>query len=142
MTEPGFGAFLDQLDAATTEARGRTLGLAGEGPFRHDPHLLDPSPVVAALLYAALRSSVECGHLQPNAPQTVLAILPLRRIMCQKCAVLALNEPEPEDDGQCDWCRAPTEMFYAAVVQWGPMIVYGDACADCRAVIHNAESNE
>jgi hypothetical protein len=88
-----------------------------------------------ALLLAGLLGCVDvCVHLRRQGPQPAYCRLPLRRVDCIRC-VHTHCRPVTDAD-ECDLCGAPeTLVFHPFAVQIGPMLMAGDVCADCAAVL-------
>jgi len=95
-----------------------------------------PSDEVKALLLAAiLDCTTMCIHLRRGGPRPAFVQLPLRRVDCERC-VRTLRRPPPENDDQCDICdRHGVVTFHPFACRQGPLLLAGDACADCAAAL-------
>jgi hypothetical protein len=133
----------DQLGAAGKEARGlhdRIGALAsalhaGRPWYHRREHAVEDD--VRAYLVAAVLDCLpdSCSHLRKGGPQPALALLPLRRIACVRCAG-QVHRPPAEDAGRWDVCGTRNVMtFVPFAMQLGPTIIGGDACPACADVL-------
>jgi hypothetical protein len=133
---------LDQLAAAGRDARAHThrVGVVMRAfePDRHWRHrsIRDPASETTAILLAAIMGCTEiCIHLRRGGPQPALVLLPLRRIVCARCAQ-TVRRPDPSESDRCDVCGARgVVVFHPFAAQRGPVIVSGDACPSCAGVL-------
>jgi hypothetical protein len=133
----------DQLDAAGKEKFGiaERMGdlLPIFEPGRPWYHRTDASPSVhtRALLIAALLGCLGsvCCHLRRGGPQPAIARLPLRRVDCTRC-VGTFRRPPPDDADRCDVCEQHGVVIFSPfTVHQGPVLLIGDACQTCAAVL-------
>jgi hypothetical protein len=90
----------------------------------------DPSAAVRAHLIAAVMGCASCCHLRKGGPQPTFALLPLRRLVCTRCAGIVRRPVTAADE--CDVCGARGVMMFSPfAVRMGPVIVSGDACQSC-----------
>ena len=132
----------DQLEAAGTEARALHDRLGAALPILQPDRQwygrveVAPSDEVKALLLAAiLDCTTMCIHLRRGGPRPAFVQLPLRRVDCERC-VRTLRRPPPENDDQCDiGDRHGVVTFHPFACRQGPLLLAGDACADCAAAL-------
>jgi hypothetical protein len=100
----------------------------------------DPSETTRAYLLAAIIGCVEvCPHLRKGGPQPGIARLPLRRVDCTRCS-RTLRRPPAADDDACDVCgRREVLTFFPFAMRSGPLLIAGDACAGCAAILGISE---
>lgn len=132
----------DQLAAAGRDVRqlhdrlGAVLPMIE--PERHWRQRMDTVPsdeTRAVLLAALLGCTAICLHLRRGGPRPAIARLALHRVDCQRCVATLYRPPEGEDS-LCDVCGAPEVLtFYPFGVRSGPVLLVGDACGDCAAVL-------
>jgi len=90
-----------------------------------------------ARVVVAIADCRSCFHIRKLGPRPAWAVLALRRVDCERCRHTFRRPPADEDD-RCDWCGTKgVEVFTPISFQYGPLVVLGDACDDCAAVIHD-----
>ncbi len=131
----------DQLLAATEDAHLIALRLSAalrvvdpdRGWRSATGDACDPGEVDARII-AALAGCRLCPHLR-RGPQPATVCLALRRVECARCRQTYRKPPADEDD-RCDWCGARgASLFTPVAFQRGPLVVIGDACDACAAVL-------
>jgi hypothetical protein len=140
------GHLADQFAAATGETRQITdrLGVLMPvlQPDRHWRQRVEAQPsddVRAYLLAGLLACGDVCPHLRRGGPQPAVVCLALGRTDCTRC-VGTLRRPSAEDDDRCDVCgRRGVVTFVPFAMRSGPLLVAGDACADCASVLGIAQ---
>jgi hypothetical protein len=96
-----------------------------------DPHQLE----VLARTLAALGGFRQCPHLKATPAQPSVARMALRRLDCQRC-IRTVVKPPAGRDRMCDWCATDgTTVFQPISYTAGSILVVGDACPDCAAVL-------
>jgi hypothetical protein len=141
--EPAPTDVTDQMQVAGKEARDLhdRLGLlasalhADRPWFHRREHVVEDevrTHIVAAVLDCLPDT---CCRLTRDGPQPTLALLPLRRIVCVRCAG-QVRRPPAEDADRCDVCGARNVVtFVPFACQSGPTIISGDACPACADVL-------
>jgi hypothetical protein len=132
----------DQTQAAGRETKalhdrlGEVLPLVDPGRNWRQRAELEPSDDTRTLLLAALFGCVNvCVHLRRGGPRPAVARLPLGRLDCERCAA-TLYRPPAEDDDRCDVCTARgVTTFHPFAVRLGPVLLAGDVCPSCAAVL-------
>lgn len=95
----------------------------------------EPLPDQHAYLVAAVLGCVICPHLRRERPESAFAMLPLARLDCVRC-VRTFRRPPPGNDDQCDVCLTHgVSWFTPFSCALGPVLVAGDACRRCAAVL-------
>jgi len=125
----------DQHDAAAAELRPLILGIAtemGRQPFETGGTLRSVAFGMGVVMSMKSRGKPEyrCPHSHTRTPPALIADLGNGMIACLPCAKeydLSTNE-----DGKCDLCDSPSELFREFWLQLGPVLVHGDLCADCE----------
>lgn len=142
---PAARSLADQVHAATADTANTfdrlRLGLRTINPERGwSEQVSDPAtPRQSAHIAAAILGCTPCHHLRTGGPRPSIAALALHRIVCFRCAH-TFRKPPAEEDDRCDWCGARgIETFHAFGVWAGPVLVIGDACHDCHAVLLGVE---
>jgi hypothetical protein len=133
----------DQLGAAGREAHRLHERIGGVmqvvQPTRGWRQRMDAalSDEVRAYLVAAVLGCLAdtCCHLRKGGPQPALALLPLHRMVCQRCAGI-VRRPLADEADRCDVCgQRGVVTFHPFACHLGPTIVTGDACADCAETL-------
>lgn len=89
-----------------------------------------------AYLVAAILGCQPCIHLRKEGPQPAIAQLPVRLMLCQRCAA-TLRKPPADEDDRCDVCgRRGVGWFVPFIVRTGTFLVGGDACGECADAMH------
>jgi hypothetical protein len=134
---------VDQIEAAAAETLAFVPPIIDEArrrePDRGWRHRVEAAtPEKSAYLLAALFGFMNtvCPHLRAGGPQPAVARLPLGRLDCRRCAG-TVRRPPPEDADRCDVCgeRQAEPWFVPFVPASGPVLVMGDACRACAAVL-------
>lgn len=126
----------DQHDAAAAELRPLMEGVAREkGKTEIES---GPSPRAVAYKLSVLeaihrrgRPEYRCPHSRTLTPPPMIIDIGNGMVACVPCAKrydLGVN-----DDGKCDLCERPTVMFNEFWLEFGPALVHGDTCDDCKA---------
>jgi len=136
---------LDQYLAAEEETRQaiREAGAAmGRAPTEQGRGFGEWSALLFAGMTRCFASGHACKHaagtIAGTAPRPLWALLAARVITCRPCALgfarfVAEADARARDgsDDVCDFCLEPERWFHSAVSQYGPVTLYGDACAAC-----------
>jgi hypothetical protein len=137
---------VDQAEAAARDARallhqlGSVEAMIAPGRFHDCGDLDDPGLHRQARIVAAVTACRPCWHLRNGGPQPAVVSLPTRRADCVRCAP-TWRRPVVADD-RCDICGelAPDNTFWPVRAQLGVLVVVGDMCHVCAAVIAPEEA--
>ncbi len=72
-----------------------------------------------------------CPHAFRSISLPLLVALGEGMIACRACAP-RFAASAPVDDGHCDICDQPSEIFIEFWIELGPCVVHGGACAECN----------
>jgi hypothetical protein len=138
----------DQFKAASSECKDK-LHQAGFAAAVAEPHrgwrqrTRGDDPEARTLLLAAMLDcmAARCPHLRKgSSPQPAFALLPLRRIDCQRC-VGVRRRPPAEDGDRCDVCGSRGVTFFTPfAVACGAVLISGDACPSCASTLQIGEA--
>lgn len=124
----------DQLAAAARDTKWRFERLDPDGTEL--PYRSTGTREGHAYLVAAMLDCEPCPHLRNvgYADRPTFALLPLRRLVCERC-VRTVRRPPPDEDDRCDVCGARgVRNFKPFVVHDHQLIFAGDACRHCAEV--------
>lgn len=73
-----------------------------------------------------------CPHSFLKAPPPLIVDLGHGITACRDCIYEMANLPKgPAEDGKCDLCDEPNEIFQEFWLELGPAVIHGDHCDRC-----------
>lgn len=126
---------VDQHDAAAAELEPSMAELArimGGEKVEKEPSRESVAVHIALSEAISRRVQWRCPHSVTLTPPPLFVVLGPGVMACKPCVMAARSQVVTEDDSRCDLCDASATIFTSAWVRFGPALVHGDYCDECR----------